>query len=301
MKSLSNEKVFYAFSPNMTPQLVVEQNELFSLETCDCFSNQLSSNEDTIEKLNWDAINPATGPVFIECVKPGDLVRVKIEKVELTGPTVMVTIPGAGRVQGLTKTTTHVSEIKEGKLIIKTEKGTLSFPIDPMVGVIGVAPEEGNIANGMPGNHGGNMDCKLIGEGTALYLRAAVPGALFGCGDIHSLMGDGEVLVCGGETPAKVTLTIAVANVENLPTPFIETEMLYATVASSANPEEAFQTAINEMFDFLTKVAGLEEGDAGRLMTLVGELKFCQVVNPDITVRFEFPKSVLKELGFEGL
>jgi amidase len=55
------------------------------------------------------------------------------------------------------------------------------------------------------------------------------------------------------------------------------------------------------MFDFLTKVAGLEEGDAGRLMTLVGELKFCQVVNPDITVRFEFPKSVLKELGFEGL
>lgn len=301
MKSLSNEKVFYAFSPNMTPQLVVEQNELFSLETCDCFSNQLSSNEDTIENLNWDAINPATGPVFVEGVKPGDLVRVKIEKVELTGPTVMVTIPGAGRVQGLTKTTTHVSEIKEGKLIIKTEKGTLSFPIDPMVGVIGVAPEEGNIANGMPGNHGGNMDCKLIGEGTALYLRAAVPGALFGCGDIHSLMGDGEVLVCGGETPAKVTLTIAVANVENLPTPFIETEMLYATVASSANPEEAFQTAINEMFDFLTKVAGLEEGDAGRLMTLVGELKFCQVVNPDITVRFEFPKSVLKELGFEGL
>lgn len=301
MKSLSNEKVFYAFSPTMAPQLVVEQHEVFSLETCDCFSNQLSSNEDTIDKLNWDAINPATGPVFVKGVNPGDIIRVNIEKVELAGATVMVTIPGAGRVQGLTKTTTHVSEVTDGKLILETEKGALSLRIDPMIGVIGVAPEEGNIANGMPGKHGGNMDCKLIGEGTSLYLRAAVPGALFGCGDIHSLMGDGEVLVCGGETPAKVTLSIAVAQAANLPTPFIETETLYATVASSANPEEAFQSATNDMFDFLTKVAGLEEGDAGRLMTLVGELKFCQVVNPDITVRFEFPKSVLRELGFEGL
>lgn len=39
--------------------------------------------------------------------------------------------------------------------------------------------------------------------------------------------------------------------------------------------------------------------DAGMLMSLVGSLKFCQVVDPEKTVRFEFPKSVLKEYGYE--
>jgi amidase len=33
-------------------------------------------------------------------------------------------------------------------------------------------------------------------------------------------------------------------------------------------------------------------------MSLVGQLRFCQVVDPLKTVRFEFPKGVLKEYGF---
>ncbi|MDD4323773.1 MAG: acetamidase, partial [Eubacteriales bacterium] len=57
---------------------------------------------------------------------------------------------------------------------------------------------------------------------------------------------------------------------------------------------------VDNMFDFLTSIAGLSEGDAGRLMSLVGNLKFCQVVDPEVTVRFEFPKEILTELGFKG-
>jgi amidase len=34
------------------------------------------------------------------------------------------------------------------------------------------------------------------------------------------------------------------------------------------------------------------------LLRLTGQLKFCQVVDPLKTVRFEFPKSVLVETGF---
>ena len=52
------------------------------------------------------------------------------------------------------------------------------------------------------------------------------------------------------------------------------------------------------MFAFLTGIVGLSEGDAGRLMSLVGDLKFCQVVDPEITVRFEFPKAVLAHVVF---
>jgi amidase len=52
------------------------------------------------------------------------------------------------------------------------------------------------------------------------------------------------------------------------------------------------------MSRFLTELAGLSQNDAAMLMSAVGELRFCQVVDPAKTVRFEFPKWVLKEFGF---
>lgn len=301
MKTLENDKVFYAFSPDMTPQLTVKQGELFLLETRDCFANQLCSNEDTLEELDWDRINPATGPVAIEGVKAGDMVRIDIKKIELSGRSVMTTIPGAGAIQGISQFSTRVFDNSRGTLLVETAKGTLELPLKPMIGVIGLAPPEGSIPNGTPGKHGGNMDCKLIGENTSLYLRASVDGGLFGCGDVHALMGDGEVLVCGAETPAKVTLAASVVEAAPLPVPFLETDSLFVAIATARSAEEAFKTAIDHMFSFLTETAGLEEGDAGRLMTLVGELKFCQVVDPEVTIRFEFPKYVLAELGFPGI
>ena len=288
MKSLSNDQVFYAFAPDLEPHLTVDQGEEFVLNTCDCFENQLSSDEDTLDKLDWNRINPATGPVAISGVKPGNVVRIDIKKLELTGKSVMTTIPGAGMISGITEASTRVMDNDDGVLTVATEKGELQLPLKPMIGVIGLAPAEGSIPTGTPGKHGGNMDCNLIGEGASLYLQAAVEGGLFGCGDAHALMGDGEVLVCGAETPARVTLAAAVVDVPQLPTPFVETEELYAAIATAKTSDEALKMAVDNMFAFLTGIVGLSEGDAGRLMSLVGDLKFCQVVDPEITVRFEF-------------
>ncbi len=301
MKALNDNQVFYAFAPTLTPLLSVAQNEQFCLDTRDCFANQLHSDDDTLDDLDWDNINPATGPVAIEGVKPGDVVRIDIKKLEMTGQSVMTTISGAGVVSGVTEASTRVMDNDNGVLSISTVKGDLKLPLKPMIGVIGLAPAEGSVPNGTPGKHGGNMDCNLIGEGASLYLHAAVEGGLFGCGDAHALMGDGEVLVCGAETPARVTLTAAVVDVPQLPTPFVETDELYAAIASAKTSDAAFKQAVDNMFDFLTGIVGLSQGDAGRLMSLVGNLKFCQVVDPEITVRFEFPKSVLAKLGFKGI
>jgi amidase len=52
------------------------------------------------------------------------------------------------------------------------------------------------------------------------------------------------------------------------------------------------------MAQFLTDFVKIPLNDAGRLMSLTGQLKFYQEVDPLKTVRFEFPKSVLVEYGF---
>ncbi|MCL2826018.1 MAG: acetamidase/formamidase family protein [Eggerthellaceae bacterium] len=301
MSTLNDDQAFYAFDPTLEPLLTVAQKEQFILYTQDCFANQLKSDEDTLDDLDWDHINPATGPVAIKGVKPGDVVRISIDKLEMIGKSVMTTIPGSGAISGITEATTRVMANSDGVLAVATDLGELKLPLKPMIGVIGLAPAAGSIPNGTPGTHGGNMDCNLIGEGASLYIRAAVEGGLFGCGDSHALMGDGEVLVCGAETPARVSATACVVEEPALPTPFVETADLYAAIASADSTDAAVKLAIDNMFDFLTKVVGLGQGDAGRLMSLIGNLRFCQVVDPKITIRFEFPKATLAELGFKGI
>jgi amidase len=60
--------------------------------------------------------------------------------------------------------------------------GNVRVPLNPMVGVIGVAPAGEAISCGTPDSHGGNMDCKMITAGSTLWLPVNVPGALFGLG-----------------------------------------------------------------------------------------------------------------------
>jgi amidase len=143
------------------------------------------------------------------------------------------------------------------------------------------------------------MDCTLIGQGNRIYFTAGVEGALFGAGDLHAAMGDGEIVVCGAEIAGQVQFKPQVVDMPGLPTPFVETPEVVAVIFSAADVNTAAQGAIERMAGFLTEFVKLPLNDAGMLMSLVGQLKFCQVVDPLKTVRFEFPKSVLKQYGFE--
>lgn len=298
-KVIDSSKAFFGFGPDLEAVDTVEKGEQVVFETLDCFSCQLETSADTLNELDWSITNPATGPVYVNGVKPGDTLKVKIDKIELKGQSVMVVLPGAGGLGHLlTEPETVILPIEDGKLKFRD---SLELETKPMVGVIGVAHPERLIPNSTPDTHGGNMDCTRIAEGATLYLTAGVEGGLFGLGDIHALMGDGEILICGAETPGAVTTTLDVTPTQGIPTPFIEDAEIYAAIASAETADEAQKMAGENMFKFLTDVAGLKPNDAGMLMSLVGNLIFCQVVDPLITVRFEFPKSVLAELGFKGI
>ena len=80
MKTVSDKHVCYAMSSENTPALRVALGETFRLETKDCYSNQLTSEEILFSYDMWDTVNPATGPVFIEGARPGDILKVEIER-----------------------------------------------------------------------------------------------------------------------------------------------------------------------------------------------------------------------------
>jgi amidase len=291
---ISRDNVFFAFSPALTAAARVQQGEEVLLETHDCFQGQLKSEADLITALDWSHVNPATGPVYIEGARPGDVLRVDLLEVNIGDQSTMVTIPGEGALGDvITQMETAVLK-RQGDEILFHD---LRVPKHPMIGVIGVAPAEGEVPNGTPGPHGGNMDCKLIGAGSSLFLTVGVEGALFGAGDLHAAMGDGEIVVCGAETPGEVRFRAQVVGFPGLPTPFIINDEVAAVIVAAPTADEAAAEATHRMARFLTDFTGLPLNDAGMLMSLVGELKFCQVVDPLKTVRFEFPTWVLDKLA----
>ncbi len=294
---ISRNQVFFAFSPELQPVARIRQGEAVLMETHDCFEGQIRTRDDLVDVLDWEHVNPATGPVYVEGAHPGDVLRVDILDM-LVGPqSSMVTIPGEGALGDVITRMETVILRREGNELIFKDK--IRVPVKPMIGVIGVAPPEGSVPCGTPGPHGGNMDCTLITAGNSVYFTVGVAGALFGAGDFHAAMGDGEIVVCGAETAGELRFRAGVVErLKGLPTPFVESDDLVAVIHSAPTVDEAAAGAIHRMAEFLTGFAGIPLNDAGMLMSLVGELKFCQVVDPLKTVRFEFPKPVLAEYGF---
>jgi amidase len=87
-------------------------------------------------------------------------------------------------------------------------------------------------------------------------------------------------------------------NPDLTPVATIETKDVVATIFSAKTSDEAYWGATQNMHTFLTNYAGLPSSDASSLMSLVGQLRFCQVVDPAKTVRFEFPKWVLEKYNY---
>jgi amidase len=293
---VTRDRLFFAFEPMLSPAIHVAQGEDVVLETHDCFEGQIQNPVDLVDKLDWNHVNPATGPVYIEGTKPGDILRVDLLEVKIGQQSSMVTIPGEGILGDvITKMETAILKLEGNHLVFKDK---IRIPKKPMIGVIGVAPNSGSVPNGTPGSHGGNMDCTLMCEGNSAYFTVGVEGALFGAGDFHAAMGDGEIVVCGAETSGELHFQAQVVDLKGLPTPFVESPELVATIYSALTTDEASNGAVHRMAQFLTEFVKLPLNDAGMLMSLVGQLKFCQVVDPLKTVRFEFPKWVLAEYGF---
>ncbi|MDO9302858.1 MAG: acetamidase/formamidase family protein [Anaerolineales bacterium] len=293
---VTRDQIFFAFSPDLQPVKHIRQNEEIILETHDCFEGQIQTPSDLVDKLDWNHVNPATGPLYIEGAQPGDVLRVDLLEMKIGEQSSMVAIPGEGALGDIiTEMETSILRHEGNQLIFKD---LVRVPQKPMIGVIGVSPANGKVPNGTPGLHGGNMDCTLITQGNSIYFTVGVEGALFGAGDFHAAMGDGEIVVCGAETSGEVRLRAQVVDLKGLPTPFIESDDVVAVIYSALTLDEAVKGAIHNMAQFLTDFVHIPLNDAGMLMSLVGELKFCQVVDPLKTVRFEFPKKVLSQYSF---
>lgn len=295
--TLSKQHLIYDMSQNHAAALSVKDGDIVEIETCDCFEDQLQRADQDFGTLDWSRINPATGPIYVEGAEPGDMLVAHILSIRLAEQGVMTTGPNLG-VMGdeLTHNTVKIVPIRDSKAVF-SEK--VELPIRPMIGVIGTAPAAMSVPCGTPGDHGGNMDCKRIGEGARLILPVQAPGALFALGDVHATMGDGEIAVCGIEIAATVTVQLHVLKGKNWPLPMLVNDESVMTIASETLLDDAATRAVKNMVHFLKDECGMDKVEATFLMSAAGDLRVCQVVDPLKTARFELSRSLAERHGFQ--
>ena len=285
-----NRQVF-SMERNHPPCAEAHSGDTVCFVTTDAFGGQVTSPEQTLDSLDWTRVNPATGPLFIHGAEPGDTLKVEIIMIETAEQGVMAAIPGAGLFADVVTTPeVKIVAFRDGKALFSAE---IELPLKPMIGVIGVAPRGEGIPCGVPGTHGGNMDNARITAGTTLYLPVFVPGALLSMGDLHAVMGDGEVMVTGVECAGEVTVRVEIQKNRALSNPQHEDATNYYTIASDDDLLVATRQAALDMCHLVMDKLGLSFNEAGMLISAAGHAQICQVVDPKLTARFALPKHLL--------
>ncbi len=292
MKLISNKNVIYKFESKMDYVDTIISGDTVSFETNDCWTQQITSEDQIVTEIDYDILNPATGPIYIEGAEPGDILKIKIKSIDIIGKGSAVAVPNEGVLGDKVKgSRVKIIDIKDGHAIFND----IQIPISPMIGVIGVAPGEsdGDWTTDTPWKHGGNMDTKDIKAGNTLYLPVNQKGGLLALGDCHALMGDGELCFTGLEVQANVTLKVDVIKSKKISWPMVEDEDSIMIIASGNTLDEAIYTGTDEAVKYLMQGLKFDWEDAYILASLIVDLEISQVVDPTMTIRARIPKKIL--------
>ena len=240
---------------------------------------------------------PLTGPIYVEGAEPGDVLEVRILRLEFIHPYGWTQFrPGRG-------TLPNDFPYFRIKLIkFNPEAGTAEFghglnlKLSPFWGTIGVAPP---VVNGRvpidPGPNGGNFDNKELTAGSTLYLPVHVPGALLSIADGHGLQGDGEVSVAAAETSLRGTVQVILRKGKQILWPRAETPTHFISMGLNADLDEAARMAVREMIDFLTSEKGMSRDEAYLLCSLAADLHVTQTVSSNKGVHAMLPKFIFEQ------
>src|SRR5215212_2598819 len=273
------DEIIWAFGPDLEPVLEVEPGSVVRLETNDCFTGQIASEDDLVTAIDFERVNSATGPVAVKGAEPGDSLVVELLEVRPSGRGFATLIPGFGQlIDQVQSPVTKVFRI-EGDTVHMNDR--VSFPLRPMVGVVGVATDGETVANGWAGRHGGNLDDHLHGPGATVYFPVRQPGGMFAVGDMHAAMGDGEICGTGVEIAGEVTARFDLLKGKQSIWPVTDLPETWVTHGTSAGDfHEALQAACEEAARMLVDQWGLSVEEAFVFLSVACDANICQACRP---------------------
>jgi amidase len=289
---VSRDQIIWGFGPNLDPVLEVEPGDAVTLETNDCFTGQITSEDDLVTDIDMARVNSATGPIAVRGAEPGDSLVVEFLSIEPVEQGVATIIPGFGQlIDKVESPKTHVFRV-DGDEIVMTER--IRFPARPMVGVIGVATDGEELSNAYAGKHGGNLDDHLHGPGAKVYFPVRQAGGMFAVGDMHAAMGDGEICGTGVEIAGEVRVRFDLVKGRQAEWPVTELADRWVAHGTSLGVfMEAMHAACEDAAKLLVDQWGFTVEEAFVFMSVACDVNVCQACQPSpfsAIARVEVPK-----------
>ncbi len=287
-------KVVYNFSSNNPPVDSLEAGETLVIEVNDVFNGQLNRNN-KIEEINYDKVNPVTGPFYIHQGIPNTMLQIDILNITLDDKGYGAIVNNLGPL-GDKISKSEVFNYTLENTVAKAENFNLIM--NPFVSIIGVASQVKGYPTGVPYNHGGKMDCPHLGMGASIYLPIQVKGAYLALGGIKGLQGFGQLAGTGIECSGEVKIKIDVSNKFFLNFPIIKKEKNIKFVFSDITFEKALERGTYETTKFLSQQLNLSFAKAYHLLSVIGNIEIYQLVNPHVSLGISMPSYIFEEKDF---
>jgi acetamidase/formamidase len=240
-----------------------------------------------------------TGPVAIAEAEAGDVLEVRIQKIDIDVPWACNSF-GAGR--GFLPNDFPYSRTKLIPLDRKAKTANcgpgITIPLHPFFGSMGIAPPEGagKYNSAPPWMHAGNIDNKELVAGTTLFIPVNAKGALFEAGDGHAGQGNGEVDITALETQLTGTFQFIVHKDQHLLWPRGETPTQYIAMGFDEDLKTATEMAVRNMITFLSEQnpdhPHLSREDAYSLISVGCDVDITQLVDTKSGVHVMCPKAL---------
>ena len=251
--------------------------------------------------------NPQIGPFYVDGAEPGDVLVVRLEKIEPNrdfafSNTVLAPYaadPSFLRYEAERERQREMWDVDRAARVARPSTPALraqgiEMPFRPMLGCVGVAPPRKEaVWTATPGEFGGNLDYLGMVVGVTLMLPVFEPGALLFIGDAHVRQGAGEVLGTGLETSMDVEFSVDLIKDKQIRWPRIENDDFIIVLGSARPLLQALQHATTELQRWLMTDYGYDERGSSLLMGHALEYEVVQVVDPHFTIAAKMRKSFL--------
>ena len=137
------------------------------------------------------------------------------------------------------------------------------------------------------------MDHNDVRVGARVHLPVYAPGGLLAIGDIHAVMGDGEISITALEIIGEVRVRVDLIKGEGPARPWIEFPDCWITTGDGPAIGDAIRVACEEMAALLQRRLGLSVEESYMLLSIRGDVKVSQCCEPSMiaaTARVVMPK-----------
>ena len=297
---------------SLPPVLEIAPGDEVYFECLDASNGQVTpeSDAEAVRHLDFDNVNPVTGPVYVEGAEPGDALKITLCDFAPSGWGWSANIPDFGLLaEDFPEPYMHHWHYPPDLPEPVAYEGTHArVPFKPMAGAVGTALAEPGQHNILPPREavGGTMDIRDISRGTELYIPVRVPGALLSVGDPHAAQGEGEVCGTGVESPIDVIAQIdlikgAAPSAPRFVTSGSTTDHLSAAgyeVTTGIGPDllENARAALRRMVALVSEQQNLSPIDVYLLCSVCADMRLSQVVDePNWIVSCYFPRIVFEQ------